>query len=241
MKLNKENLQQLKKALAVCKIGGLTTVVFHNGMIMGLGERKHSAIFMPYEIGLPPDVALGVGNVSELQKRIELFENGEMELDVNDSKVVRKMTLKGGIGKIDFRCTDPKHIRYPKTNNDVGLVDIYMTKEELSLISRGMRVVKAEHITFQVKRDGGVHVEALDENNDKFELDLQNEADFDGGDSFPSVNSYDSSSNGVFMSILEAADVDDKGGVAITLTRANQFQIRVGDMVLLALPRIQLD
>lgn len=240
MKFNKDDILKIRSALLACRIAGLDSVVISQGMLRGLGDKQHGAIFSEMKLSIDPAIDIGISKLSELEKRLTLFgEEIAVEGELTDAMKARKLTIKGHFGKIEFRCTDSKLIKYPKENNDEAMAAVSFTKTEIALIVKGTKVMGAEQVVIQVKRDGGVHVEALDQNNDRFELDASMPAEF-FNDAYPSVNSFDTSSNGVFIGMLEHA-AKDSDIVTLVLTRAGQFRVQAYGHDLLAIPRIQLN
>lgn len=240
MKFNKDDILKIRSALLACKIAGLDSVVISQGMLRGLSDKQHGAVFSTMALSIDPELDIGISKLGELEKRLTLFgEEIAVEVEITDAKKARKLTVKGHLGKIEFRCTDSKLIKYPKENNDEVMATVSFTKPEIALMVKGAKVMGAEQLVIQVKRDGGVHVEALDQNNDRFELDASMPAEFIN-DAYPSVNSFDTSSNGVFIAMLEHA-AKDADTVTLELTRAGQFRVQAYGHTLLAIPRIQLN
>ncbi len=240
MKLNNDDILKIRSALLACKVAGLDSVVISNGMLRGLGDKQHGAVFSEMKLSIDPTIEIGISKLGELEKRLSLFgEEVSVELELTDAKKARKLTVKGHLGKIEFRCTDSKLIKYPKENNDEAMAAISFTKPEIALMVKGTKVMGAEQIVVQVKRGGGVHVESLDQNNDRFELAASLPVEF-FNEEYPSVNSFDTSSNGVFIGMLEHA-AKDSDVVTLVLTKAGQFRITAYGYDLLAIPRIQLN
>lgn len=238
MKLTPDDVLKLRSALSACKLAGIEDAVIHEGLVRGLNPKHHGAVFSTIELSIDPSVAFGLGRLADLEKRMKLFGDSILiEGELNDTNVVRKLTLRGAASKIEFRCTDPKLLKYPKTNTDQDMAVIQLTKPEVALISKSTKTLGAEQLTVQIRKDGVVRVEALDPNNDKFEAELSAPIEFIE-DPFPSVNSFDCTSAGVLLGMLEHM-VSQNDTVSIVLMRSGQLKFLAYGHTLLAIPRIQ--
>ncbi len=239
MKFTPSDNTNLKTALNACRLAGIDVAAITDGLIRGLSDSQNAAVFSEIELSFGNDVQLGITRLSELEKRLSLFGDGAtIECDLTDDKKVKKLSVKSNGGKIEFRCTDIKMLKgkYPTANSDEASAVITFSKTEVSLISRGVKTLGAAQITVQVKRDGQVHIESVDTDNDRFELDLIAPAEFIE-DAIPSVYSYATGSSGVFLSLLENT-VKDADSTQVTLMKAGNIEITVNGYRILAIPRI---
>ena len=238
MKLTSADILELKKALMAANKAGLESFVITEGKVRGLNTNQNAVILSDIQLSLDPNLQLGVVRLGELEKRLSLFgEDVLIEGEVNDAGKVRRLTIRGKGGKVDFRCTDPKLITYPKTNNDEPHAVVTLQKTEVALLSKGVKLLGGETIAVQVKRDGGVHVECVDSNNDRFELDLTAPAEFiDESTSF--VHLYDAGSKGTFIGMLDqlAKDLDT---VTLVFMKSGNVSFKLYGFDVLAIPRIK--
>lgn len=223
-----------------CKLGGLDTAVISNGMIRGLGDKKNAAILSELELSIDPQISLGIAHLAELDKRIGLF--GEIILvegELNDANKVRRLMIRAKTARIDFRCTDEKLITYPKSaeGDDDGIV-VTITKPEVALIAKAVKTLGVDQLTIQIKRDGCVHIECADSNNDRFETDLSQLGEF-VDDAYPVVNSFDTTSNGVFIAMLEHM-VKDQDEATLIFKKSGNIAMRIFGHMMFAIPRIQI-
>ena len=239
MKLTASDNQKLRAAFAACRLADIDLAVVSEGKIRGLSESKNAAIFSELELSIDPAITLGVTRLSELEKRLSLFGDDILiEGEINDAKKVKKLSIKGKAGKIEFRATDIALLerKYPKAHSEeVGTV-VTLSKTEVALISKGVRALGAEQMTIQVKRDGSVRIESVDSSNDRFEVDLETKADFIE-DELPSVNSYNTSSSGVILKLIEHT-VRDSDTTQLMVMKSGNIGLKIFGHDILAIPRI---
>jgi hypothetical protein len=228
--------------MQACRLADIDLAVISEGKIRGLSESKNAAIFSELELSIDADIKMGITRLSEFEKRLSLFGDDILiEGELNADKKVKKLTIKGKAGKIEFRCTDIALLerKYPKTHNEeVGTV-ITISKPEVSLISKGVKTLGAEQVTLQVKRDGHVHVEGIDSSNDRFETELETAAEFVDEDPLPSVNSYASTTSGVFLKVLDHS-VRDADSVQLMMMKSGNLGMKAYGHDLLIIPRIEI-
>lgn len=239
MKLTEADLPKFRAALLACKLAGLDTVVISEGMLRGLGDKRNAALVSELKLSIDPVISMGISRVPELEKRIAMFGDlVEIDLDVNDANKVRKLTIRGKGGKVEFRCTDEKLITYPKANNDEPGAVVTFTRPEVALLVKGAKTLSVDQLTFQIKRDGAVHIECADAAMDRFEIDLENPAAF-VDDPYPIVNPFDVSSGGVFLQLLEHMVKDSDTAELVVMKTGNVGMTIFGHDVL-AIPRVQI-
>lgn len=241
MKLTATDNQKLRAAFAACRVADIDLAVISEGLIRGLSESKNAAIFSPLELSIETDIAWGITRLSELSKRLELFGDDILiEGELNASKKVKKIGIKGKAGKIDFRCTDIALLerKYPKAHSEQCGTVITMTKPEVALMVKGVKTLKAEQVTIQVKRDGLVHIEAVDSSNDRFEIDLSTPAEF-VDEPVGSVFSYNTSSTGVFLNLVEHT-VREADSTTLQVMRSGNVGLKIYGHDILAIPRIDI-
>jgi hypothetical protein len=238
MKLTSSDILELRKALMAANKAGLESLVIHEGKVRGLNATQNAAIFSNINLSIDPNTQLGIVRLGELEKRLALFGDDVLiEGEVNDANKVRRLVIRGKAGRVEFRCTDPKLITYPKTNADEPRIVVKLQKPEVALLSKGVKLLGGEALAMQVKRDGGVHIECSDSNNDRFELDLATPAEF-VDEPAPFVHMYDTGSKGVFLSMLDQL-AKDQDTVDLVVMRSGNISMQLFGFELLAVPRIK--
>lgn len=241
MKLTATDNQKLRAAFAACRLADIDLAVVSEGKIRGLSESKNAAIFSQLELSIDPEIKWGITRLSELGKRLELFGDDILiEGELNADKKVKKVSIRGKTGKIEFRCTDIALLerKYPKNHSEQPGTVVTLTKAEVALISKGVRTLGAEQVTIQVKRDGLVHIESVDSSNDRFELDLGTPAQFIEEEN-GSVTSYNTSSNGVFLKLIEHT-VKEADTVDLVMMKSGNVEVKINGHIILAIPRIDI-
>lgn len=238
MKLTSSDVLNLRASLAAARLTGVSNVVIANGMIAGVHDSHIAAIFSPIQLSIDPEITLGIMKLADFEKRLNLFgEDVLVEGEVTENKKVRKLNIRGKSGKIDFRCTDERLITYPKSNTDEPSAVITLTKPEVALIARGAKTLGASHLTLQVKRDGGVHIECQDTNQDVFSADVAGIAEF-VNDAHPYVNRFDATNNGAFLPLLEHM-VKDKDEATLVITQTGNISLKAFGHDVFAVPMAQ--
>lgn len=237
MKFTSSDILELRRALIAANRAGLESFVIHEGQVRGLNAPQNAVIFSPINLSFEQDVQIGVAKTNELEKRLSLFGDDVLiEGEMNDAKKMRRLTIKGKSGKVDYRCTDARLIVYPKTNSDDPFAVVTLLKPEIALLAKGSKLLAGETIAVQVRRDGSVHIECVDMNNDRFELDLETKADFvDEENAF--VHLYDAGSKGTLIGILEYL-AKDNDSVSLVFMRSGNVGFKLLGFDMLAIPRI---
>jgi len=225
--------------LAACKLADIDLAVISEGKIRGLSESRNAAIISELELSIDPAIQLGITRLSELSKRLELFgEDVLIEGELTGENKVRKLSIRGKSGKIEFRCTDVAMLdkKYPKANNDTPATVVTLQKPEVALIAKGVKTLGAEQLTIQIKRDGAIHIESVDTSSDRFETDLSTPAEFID-DAYPSVFNYNTTNSGVFLSLLEHS-VREADSTQLVVMRSGNVGIKAYGHDIIAIPRI---
>lgn len=237
MKFLPVDVIEFRKALMAANKAKLESFVIHEGLVRGLNEATNAAIFSEIQFSFSKEIQLGAVKLNELEKRMGLFgDDLIIEGEVNDANKVRRLTFRGKSSKVDFRCTDARLITYPKTNEDEAFAVVTLTKAEASLLSKGVKLIGGEELTLHIKRDGGVHIECADTNNDRFELDLEAKAEFiDEPGSL--ARTYDAGSKSSFLPMIDhlARDNDE---VSLVFMRTGNISMKLYNLDMLAIPRI---
>lgn len=184
------------------------------------------------QFSFDPSIKLGIGRIAELDKRLGIFsEAPTADCKVNDSNDVVLLKMKGGKTTVEFRCTSPKLIRYPKENADTPVCRIVVEKDEAQQISRGIRSMSAETATIAVTRTGLVKVECISVTNETFEIELSTAANFED-DQQGLVHIYSAAR---IASILEAA-VKSYDGIGLQLGEFGSITTRINGYELVLSP-----
>lgn len=243
MKLTQDDNLKLRAALSACKLANIDLAVITEGKIRGMAESRTAVIFSDIELSLEQDVKWGITRLSELHKRLELFGDRILiEGELNGDKKVKKISIRGdnSNSKIDFRCTDIALLdrKYPKSHNEQEAVTIKLKREDVAMMIKGVRTLGADRVTFQVKRDGHVHIESVDSSNDRFEFDLSTEAEFINEPN-GYVSQYDTSNTGVLLNLLSHL-VRDKDEATITMNESGNLGLWINGFYILAIPCIDI-
>lgn len=173
MKLTSKDVEELRKILVVSKTIGVEGIVLTEGMARGATIAIDAAIITKSNLSLPEDLKIGIGRVSELEKRLDIF-SGEVtgECKANDSGTVTQITFTSGKSKVQFRCQSPDLMKYPQSNSDEPVGEITFSKAEAQQVSKAAKRMSSENIVLAVSRSGVVKLECVDSANDKFEIEL---------------------------------------------------------------------
>lgn len=236
MKFSPDDIRALRTALATAKVAGLESAVITKGLIGGMHEKMSAVLFSPIKL-LETEYSMGMTRLPELEKRLALFGDDVLiEGELNDAGKMRILRMKGKAGKIEYRCTDERLIKYPKTNPDEPNIVVTISKPEIALLSKGVKLMGAAGLVFQIKRDGGIHLECQDESNDRFEMDLEMPAAF-LNDETTYVNTFDLGTGSPFMPLLDhMAKESDK--IEIVIMASGNVSTTVYGHTVFAVPHI---
>jgi hypothetical protein len=226
MKLTPQQIGLLRTALQAAKTANVNQVALYANMIRGVSETENSIIFSKLDLGLAPDIKVGIGDVASLEKRLQIFGEAGASLEGEvgaDGQTIKKLALKSPSGKVEFRCTSVNHIKHPKNTpedldnitlaRDTKVGTLLMKLEEVQQLSRGAKTLATEVVTFQIKSDGGVRIECYDTDNSLFTISLSTQFDFEE-DEFSTVHSYAAGSSGVLLSLMEST-VRERSGAEL--------------------------
>lgn len=235
MKFSPDDIRTLRTALSTAKIAGIDAAVITNGFLGGVHEKHSAVLYSPIKL-LEGTQSMGMTRLPELEKRLALFGDDVLiEGELNDAGKLRILRMKGKAGKIEFRCTDERLIKYPKSNPDAPNILLTFTKPEIALLSKGAKLMSSDGMVLQIKRDGGVHLECQDETNDRFEIDIEAPAKF-LNDETTYVNTFDLGTGSPFMPLLEhmAKEADT---VEIVIMESGNVSTTVHGHTVFAVPR----
>lgn len=234
MKTIQTDIVELKSILAACKLVGVDGVVIHEGQARGAPSSLNSAILTEARLSIPQDLRIGIGRVSELEKRLNIFSGPvEIEGKANDKGDVSMLTISSGKTKVQFRCTSANLMTYPKVNEDQPIAMITFTKNEVQQLSKAVKTLAATEIVVQVSRTGVVKLECSDDTNDRFDVELEKEVEF-VEDAESIVQTYVAN---VFVDVLDAACKNSEE-TTILLGEAGSIVVTANGHTLLVLPQI---
>lgn len=207
MQISERMVTQLTTALGVCRTLGIEGVMVSEGQIRGVKSSLDAAIISKLDLGLPNEVKIGVGRVDELVKRLNVFDKAVLDLKVNDKNDCSIITIASGKTKMQYRCTASTMIRFPKSNDDVGIAEITLTAAEVKHLVKAVNTMGSEHVIFQLTRQGEVRVEAVDPaTNDNLTITLETPGEVLGDDNSFVFNYL----SGLTMKVLSAAQTGDE-------------------------------
>lgn len=236
MKLTHKDVEELKTILAACKVIGVDGVVIHEGKARGAKPSLDAAILSEAKLSISEALRIGIGRVSELEKRLAIFQDQvEIEGKSNEAGDVSLLTLSANKTKVQFRCTSVNLMRYPKENQDSPLVIITFPRAEVLQISKAVKTLGAETVVLQVSRNGVIKLECADSSNDRFNIELSTTAEFvDDADGIVQTYLAD-----LFISLLEASA--QAGDASLVLGHEGSITATAKGHTLIIFPQITQD
>lgn len=201
MKLTSKDVEDLRTILRVCKVLEIESVVIYEGLARGTKAGSYdSAIISEHGLSIKPELKLGIGNVSDLDKRFAIFNEADVDLKVRDgTEDISLLSIVKGRSKMQFRATSVGMIKYPKENIDEPIAEITFTPEEVTQISAAVKTLKSTHVTVQGTKSNAARLECIDANNDKFEIELSAEVKYLGEETSFVFNYL----SGMFTNVLD--------------------------------------
>lgn len=174
-----QQLDSLKAILAISRQLNIDALVITGGRVGGASADRQVAIISDVDLGIKKEIKLGIGRISELEKRLALF-GGEVTIEgkVNDNSDVVMLTIAEGRSKMQYRCTAEKLIRYPKSNEDPAALVVTLTRSEAVQLVKAIKTLGAETTVLKVGRDRTAGFEASDATNEQFAINLETKAEF---------------------------------------------------------------
>ena len=209
MNLSTTQVSELRSALSVCKAVGIESVVVADGKIMGANDKRTLAIIAPCAVVKAGDPKIGIGRISELSKRIELFSD-KLVIDAKEGQRgdFVQLTLQQERTKAQYRCTATSMIPHPKENEDPAQAVISLSKESATDLVKAIKTFGAETALVKIASTGDVHIECADSTNDQFSTVLPLPAAFVNEPS--NVLFTYSASNITTVLAVAAADLQDE-------------------------------
>lgn len=234
MKLTNTDIDELKSILSACKVIGVDAIVIHQGMARGAKISLDAAILSPTSLSVSEDLRIGIGRVGELEKRLSIFSGPiEIEGKTNETGDVSMLTLSSGKTKVQFRCTNAKLMKYPKSNEDQPVALITFSKAEVQQAAKAAKTLASEKMVIQISRAGIVTLECVDSSNDRFSIELAKEVEF-VEEAEGIVQTYLA---GLLVDVLDAG-VKDADELTIVLGEAGSITATAKSHVLLVMSQI---
>lgn len=237
MKLTPEDVIVLKSILEACKVLGIEGIVINEGFVRGAKPSLDAAIISEAKLSISPALKIGIGRVAVLDKRLAIFgPNVSVEGKSSETGDVSLLTMTEGKTKMQFRCTSASLMKYPKSNDDVTIATITLTRAEVSQISKAVKVLSAETIVFRVNRTGVAWLECVDSANDKFEIELSNQVKYaDKEDSL--VQTYLA---GMFVDVIDSA-IRELEEISFTIGEVGSITAILKGHTIMIMPRLTGD
>ena len=236
MNFTKQDVEQLRVILGVCRIGNIESFVLTDGKVRGSNDKRNMAIISDADLSLDKELKMGVGRLSDLDKRLSMFTEVDIEYKTNSRGEVAQLTMQSGRSKAQFRCTSEAMIKYPKSNDDAALVVVTMSKAEVAQLSKATKTYGSETVLVKVGREGSVHIECADSTNDQFSIDLEKAAEFID-ESEPAVFTYVASN---YCTIIDAV-VKDADSVDLVIGQMGSITVLVKGHTLMIMPIVNED
>lgn len=178
MNLTKQDISIIRSALAAARLAGVEQAVIGDGAIRGAAVDQTSAIISPLPLSLPPELKIGIGRLTELEKRISLFgPDLEIEVVPKDEKSVQSLELSEKRTKISFRCAAATLISTPKGIADEAVVALKLTAEEAQQLVKTVKTLGAEAVAVVVGKAGNVRFTGMSPANEKFAVEIEASAE----------------------------------------------------------------
>lgn len=235
MHLASNEVEKLKSIIALCRQVGIEVVVIAEGKVLGANEARNLAIISETDFIQSTGLKLGIGRVSELEKRLSLFSEADATIKSTDKGEISVITLSSGRTKAQFRCTGMALLerRYPRGNNDEQHVVVTLSKNEVSQFTKAARVFSSAKVVMKVDAVGTCRIECADSVNDQFVMDLEKPVSFVAEDD-AAVFTY--VANNFCQAIdLAAKDLDE---VDLVIGKAGSITVLVKGHTLVLAPSV---
>jgi hypothetical protein len=231
------DVEKLRAILTLCKTVGVDSCVLSDGKVMGMSTSRKLAIISESGLTIDPEVAVGIGRLSELEKRFGIFgDDVGIVGEIGKGGEVSRLTLQAGRSKAQFRCTATSLIKYPKENADTPFAVVSLSKAEVAQLVRGVRTFGAENIIFKISAKGDVHIEFVDSTNDHFATGTEKSAEFIG-EAEAVLFTYTSS----YLTTIMDVGTRDADSIDLVFGQAGSITALVRGLTLLIMPNINED
>lgn len=172
MKLDKEVITHIQKAVKTAKLLGIDTICIEDGLVRAMAEDRSVLIVDNNPLELPFE-AMGVSRIAQFTERFNITSEGDgfvMECDESEA-FVKSVVMKCKGTRINFKCSNPSNIVAPRKLVDVMTYGIDISDESIAMLKRSIAAMGSDELTIVSNADG-VSIEMYDVNNDIFRHDL---------------------------------------------------------------------
>lgn len=232
MKMLSADIDQLKNVITACRIADIDSVMITDNKVRGVSSTGKMAILTEVPFTFDPSIKLGIGRLSEFEKRLSIFATETIiEGKLNEKNEASLLTIASGKSKVQFRCTSERFIKYPKANEDPPACVVSATKAEINQLARAAKTLGAETLTMAIDKLGNVKFECSSPANETFISEINSKAEF-VNDTESCVNIY---SGSLMASVLDAA-VRDCDSLGIVVGEYGSLTIQLKGLTILAMP-----
>jgi hypothetical protein len=237
MNFTEQDVEELRAILTLCKTVGIDGAVLADGKVMGAASSKKLAIISPTKLSIDPETKVGIGRLTELEKRLTIFAEGVvMTAEINKSGEVSRLTMAAGRTKAQFRCSATSMVLHPKSNDDAPVAALSLSKTEVAILVKAAKIFGAETIIFKISPAGDVHIECVDSTNDQFSTGTEKQAEFiDEAD--PLFFTYQAS----YLTTVLAEGTKDADSIDLVFGQAGSITALVKGYSLMVMPNINED
>lgn len=156
MNLNKEIYQLLTNAVELSTVLGIEKVVLDNISLRGQNKEDGIAIIKSSkDLDMDFD-AIGLGRLSELKSRINVFKSPTITYETtvkNELTNIIKLNFKENKTKIGYRCYEPRLIEAPKAINDPVFYSMEINENDIEFIIKGITTMGSSCVNFTIEPD----------------------------------------------------------------------------------------
>lgn len=178
MKLTPEDITFIENVIRTAAIVNIDDIIIEPDRVRAIDENTTVVIIEEENV---PDFdfnSIGLNRISVLLSRLAIAkdrDNFGIDAAMDDNnEFVRTLNMTGKGTKIDFRCSNPNHIRAPKQIGDEMIARVQITKEIVDLMQKGIAAMGAEFVNL-ISNDE-VTFEFVDVNNDVYSQVIAEEA-----------------------------------------------------------------
>jgi len=226
MKLEKEAIQHIQKAVKTAKLLGIEDICIEDGLIRAMHADRTVLIVDNNTVPLPFEM-LGIARIAQFLDRLNIVCDADgFSIDFTDSgDFVKSVVMKCKGTRIDFKCSNPSNIVAPRKLADEMLYGISISDESIDMLKKSTAAMKADDVTI-VSRGGEVSFEMNDVNNDVFKHELEQEVTIISGESNDFAFRYPAK---LLISLLRSnvnyLEIAKKGSLKINLNGLDTFVI----------------
>lgn len=243
-KLSKELTEYLNTLFNVCSMCEIEDVAIEPDMIRGHSlDAKRGIYIMEYD-NIPKGIdftGLGIRGVKTLKSRLSILEGDNLNIAYetktkdNGDTIVKKLVMSNKKTKVDFTCTDPKHILSPKKINDPDLYAFTLSEDTVRVMSKVKNAIEGvEDISFNSEKDGSIKFIVTGDNGDMFDHTVAES--YKRLDETSTKNHFYHSYKIKFVAALFKAAMDLEGKADIVLSSRGIIKISVRGITIRIVP-----